>query len=316
MRRSSTRHGSMGFGNLKNSVWLLGILVLLSLPAQPIYAFTVVLIKSQGLAPYDRAVEGFKRTTSDRVIEFTLIGEDAAENDPAVNKIDRIRPDAILAVGLKAARLAKSKLAHYPIVYAMVINPEKYRLNGRRIYGVPMEVSPSQQFKLLKRVIPGLHNIGVLYDPKISGEMVVNAVTAARDLGLSLETEAVRTAREVPNAVRQMKGKVDAIWMVPDSTVYSEESLPFIFTFAFEEGLPFMASSESFVEAGALLSLSPDYEDIGRRASLKIDDILSGRVQNLKQTIRYRLVLNLRTAKKIHLKIPRELLNESSEVYQ
>ena len=40
---------------------------------------------------------------------------------------------------------------------------------------------------------------------------MVNAVTEARDMGLTLEAEKVRTPREDPNAVPQMKGKVDAI---------------------------------------------------------------------------------------------------------
>ena len=200
------------------------------------------------------------------------------------------------------------------MVFSMVINPEKNQLSGGNIYGIPLEVPPAEQFKLLRKLIPDLRKIGVLYDPAVSGELVEKGNTEARKSGLSLETVEVHSSKEVPGAVHSLKDKVDAIWMVPDRTVYSEESLPFIFAFTLDEKIPFLAFSESFVEAGALLSLSPDYEEMGRLASQKIDDVLNGRPQNPNPAMKYRLVINLKTARKIHLDIPKAILTGASRL--
>ncbi len=304
----------MDYHLLKRHLFLITILGIFLFPFNQAYPFTVAVVKSQNLGPYDRAVEGFKESTSNRVVEFVLKSETEENNELIAREIGRIHPEAIVAIGAKAAVFAKSTLSRYPLVYAMVINPEKYQLMGKNIFGISLEVPPAEQFKLLKRIIPSLRRIGVIFDPKISGELVAKAIEESGDLGLSLKTLEIHNRNEVPNAIRQMKDQVDAVWMVPDSTVYSEESLPFIFTYTLDEKIPFMAFSESFVEAGALLSLSPDYKEVGQQASLKVDEVLTGKVQNISHTIKYRLVLSLKTAKKIQIEIPKSVLDNASRI--
>jgi putative ABC transport system substrate-binding protein len=293
---------------------LVTLVMVLILPFHYASAFTVAVIKSQNLGPYDRAVEGFKESTSNRVTEFVLRNEPGESNEAIAREIGRIRPDVIFAVGVKAATFSKSTLPKYPMVYSMVINPDKYDLSGKNVVGIPLDVPPSEQFKILKRTLPALHRIGIIYDPNISGELVSKALEEAQLLGLSIRAVEIHNRNEVPNAIRQMRGQVDAVWMVPDSTVYSEESLPFIFTYTLDEKIPFMAFSESFVDAGALLSLSPDYKEVGRQGSLKVDDLLTGKGQNPSHFFKYRLVLSAKTAKKLSIEIPQSVLNDANRV--
>lgn len=300
---------------LKRYLILVAVTGFLLFPFSQAYSFTIAVVKSQNLGPYDRAAEGFKEATSNRVLEFVLNSGNEEKNEPIAREIDRIRPDMIFAVGVKAAIFSKSTLSRYPFVYGMVINPEKYQLTAKNSFGIPLEVPPEEQFKLLKRVIPTLKRIGIIYDPNISGELVTRAKEDARDLGLSVKILGIHNRNEVPNAIRQMKDHVDAVWMVPDSTVYSEESLPFIFTYTLDEKIPFMAFSESFVEAGALLSLSPDYKEVGQLASFKVDEILEGKVQNRNPLLKHRLVINLKSAKKLNIEIPKSILNDTSRVF-
>ncbi|HXN07716.1 MAG TPA: ABC transporter substrate-binding protein [Nitrospiria bacterium] len=300
---------------LKRFFSLIFILAFVLVPFNLAYAgFTIAIVKSQDLGPYDRAVAGFKGATSNHVVEFVLKSEPEGNNAALVGEIGTIRPDVIFAVGAKAAVFARSNLQQFPLVYAMVINPDKYGLEGKNIFGIPLDIPSAVQFKLLKQIIPSLRRIGIIYDPKISGELVENAKGEAQDLGLSVKTVKIHNQNEVPNAIREMKDQVDALWMVPDSTVYSEESLPFIFTYTLDERIPFMAFSESFVDAGALLSLSSDYEDVGRQGSLKIDEILIGKAGNSSQPSRYRMVINLKTAKRLNIEIPASILGKASRI--
>lgn len=300
---------------LKRFFSLISFLALVLVPFNLAYAgFTVAIVKSQDLGPYDRAVAGFKEATSNHVVEFVLKSGPEGNNEAIVREIGTTRPDVIFAVGAKAAVFAKSNLEQFPLVYAMVINPEKYGLEGKNIIGIPLDVPAAEQFKVLKRILPSLRRIGIIYDPKRSGELVENAKGEAQDLGLSVKTVKIQNRNEVPNAIREMKDQVDALWMVPDSTVYSEESLPFIFTFTLDEKIPFMAFSESFVDAGALLSLSSDYEDVGRQGSLKIDEILIGKAGNSSQPSRYRMVINLKTARRLNIEIPASIQEKASRI--
>jgi putative ABC transport system substrate-binding protein len=314
MKRSISQGYSLDYNFFKRLIFLITVFGMFLFPFNLAYSFTVAVVKSQNLGPYDRAVEGFKESTSNHVVEFVLKSGVEEANETVAREIERIRPELIFAVGVKAAVFSKSTLGRYPLVFAMVINPEKYQLTGKNIVGIPLEVPPEEQFKLLKEVIPSLRRIGIIFDPNISGELVTRAKEEAKDLGLSVKLLGIHNRNEVPNAIRQMKDQVDAVWMVPDSTVYSEESLPFIFTYTLDEKIPFMAFSESFVDAGALLSLSPDYKEVGQQASFKVDELLGGKVQNRGHLLKHRLVLNLKSAKKLNIEIPKLILDVASRI--
>ena len=51
--------------------------------------------------------------------------------------------------------------------------------------------------------------------------------------------------------MRNLLGKVDALWMLPDETVVTSESLTFLLLTAFKHNLPVLTMSDAFVEAGA-----------------------------------------------------------------
>ena len=78
-----------------------------------------------------------------------------------------------------------------------------------------------------------------------------------------------------------------------------------------------MGLSSSFVTAGALMSLSCDYEDIGKQAAEIADRILKGEsVGDIPVAVprKVSLSLNLRTADRIRLRIPDAVIESANEV--
>ena len=89
---------------------------------------------------------------------------------------------------------------------------------------------------------------------------------------------------------------------------------------SFENHLPFLAASDIFVKVGALASLTPDYTDVGRQGCELATALTSGRANLASMDIvlpaKINLSINLKTAEKIGLAIPEEIIATADVVYR
>lgn len=236
----------------------------------------IAVIKSQDLPIYQQALDGFKKIYRGKTREYDLKGR-PDESAEIIMAIKRDPPDLILTIGLLAARMAKENFPQTPIVFCMVYDPVRLSLSGENITGVSLETNPMETLIRIKDFFPGLKRIGVLFDPVKSGKTVNQAMIAAQRSGLTLVTEEVTSGKQVPDALRVIQNKIDLLWMIPDSTVVTAESIDFIFLTALENNTPVISFSDEMVRKGAVMAILPDYRAVGEQAGRLVIDVLKGK---------------------------------------
>ncbi|HPA15231.1 MAG TPA: ABC transporter substrate-binding protein [Desulfobacterales bacterium] len=270
----------------------------------------ILVIQSLRVAPYEQTVAGFESVCHSETRRIVLSDPGGADLH---QKIDEIRPDIILSIGMNALEKAKT-VKNIPIIYSMVLNPQAVLSGEKNITGVSINISQEKQLETLLRIIPDTKNIGLLYSPVNTGDIAKNARDAAAKVGINLFKKKIYSSRDVPSAINEMKGKIEAFWMLPDVAVVTPETIEFLILFSLENKIPILTFSEKYVELGALMSIGIDPYDIGRQAGEMAVKILSGRDIKSIQGVDARnavISLNLKIAKKLGISIDEKIINEA-----
>ena len=272
---------------------------------------TVVIIQSQQIAAYNEAIKGFEKGCKGKNISIKAIYNLNGDTDEGKRIIQNIKdnefePDLILAVGVLAATLVKEQFTDVPIIFCMVINHKRFNLQGANITGISSEVSVEDQFAILKELLGARKNVGVIYDPTKTGNIVSEAGRVIKKLEFNFIKKEVTSESEVTPALKNMIDKIDALWMIPDSTVITKTSLNAISKTLLEHHLPIFCTSDAIVKAGALVSVSPDYIYTGRQAARMAQTLLSNPTTTslgIKQPDKLKLTVNTKTAEIIGINL-------------
>lgn len=281
-------------------------------------AAKVAIIKSKDIVPYSMVSDGFKVAIDASIVEYDIEG-DMEKGRDITEKIKADQPDLILAIGTKAAMVVYQNIKNIPIVFVMVSRPEAYGLIGENITGVSLNIPSYDQLKIMKSILPGIKKVGIIYNPKISGKTVAAADEDASRLNLELIHQEIISPKEVPRALRNLKGSIDALWMVMDKTFVDPKALKHIQLFTLRNKIPFMGLSVRFVQDGALLALSSDYQDMGRQAGQIAKQIILGKSTSdlpISSPEKLTLVLNLKTAKIIDVYFSPEVISKAVRIFE
>jgi putative ABC transport system substrate-binding protein len=109
----------------------------------------------------------------------------------------------------------------------------------------------------------------------------------------------------------------DALYVNIDSRIGTYRQI--IADAALRLKIPSVANYRGFVEVGGLLSYAASLDQLYRRAAAYIDRVFKGANPAdlpIEQPTKFELVINLRTAKSLGLRIPQNLLLRADEVIQ
>lgn len=306
------------------------ITALLALPVLPIallgpiglsepQAADIAILKSSGIAAYDQAIEGFKATAPSNAVymEFDLQG-DLELGRKLARKIRASEASLVVAVGLKAAQAAKMEIFDMPIVYMMVLDPQRHNLASPNLTGTLLEIPVERQLKLIRTFLPGKRKFGTLYDPRKSTAKIREAEQQAASLSFELKSLPVESEKDVPQQLRTLLTFNETLWLMPDSTVLTNESIGFILESAQARGIPVIGFSPELTRLGALLSFSVTYGEVGRETGLLARRILDGDKRLPLKPVpieRLKITVNMKTARFLGIEFPRDVSHLIDEAY-
>jgi len=281
-------------------------------------AIEIAILKSSSIGAYDQAIEGFKSTAPSGAIyaEYDLQG-DLDQGRKLAKKIRASEASLVVAVGLKAALAAKLEIVDVPIVYMMILDPSKHNLNAPNMTGTLLEIPAERQFKILRTFLPNLRRLGTLSNSGHAAKLKETAAQAAAN-SFQLQEFPVESEKDVPHQLRSLLAGVDALWLVPDSTVLTNESIGFILETSLAKRVPVIGFSPEFTRLGALLSLSVSYGEVGRETGVLAKRILDGdRKLPAKPTPidRLKITVNLKTARFLGVEFPKDVNHLIDETY-
>jgi putative tryptophan/tyrosine transport system substrate-binding protein len=177
-----------------------------------------------------------------------------------------------------------------------------------------------KRLELLKEVAPATQRVAILFNSESEVERLAlrELQSAAAVLRMHLQPVAARSPDELTAAFAAVTAsRVQALLVIAGPIMF--KGRPQIVEFALARKLPSMFEERLFVETGGLLSYAPNFIDMFRRAAGYVDRILKGAKPAdlpVEQPTRFELIVNLKTAKALGLKIPHSVLLRVDEVIQ
>jgi putative tryptophan/tyrosine transport system substrate-binding protein len=240
----------------------------------------------------------------------------------------QMKVDLIVAASSAAAQAAKQATSTIPIVMMGVASPERQGLvtslarPGGNITGVTNQLGgelSGKMLQLLRESVPRLSKVAILWNPDNAASAISlreGEIPAAKAFGVALVPLEVRSAGDVDRALTTIASeRVDALWVhLP--------VLPFrarILEFAAKTRLPTIAQASAWPQFGGLMSYGADPADLLRRGAVQIAKILKGARPGdlpVEQAKKFELVINLKTAKSLGLKIPPSVLVQANQVIE
>jgi putative tryptophan/tyrosine transport system substrate-binding protein len=284
----------------------------------------IAVMESRSLPAYEKALQQIKSGFPLATFSVYDLAGQADLGNKALSEIKKKNVNLILTFGTLATRIAEGQETQTPIVFTFVLNPVASGLianpdsSGRNLTGVALDIPIAAQFASFQRAIPQLNTIGVLYNPQESGAIIAEARTVAQQMGLTLKAVPVTAPEEVPHKLSQL-ADVDGLWMVADSVVFTPSNTEYILLYTLKNGMPAMGVSEQFVKAGALCGLSLDYDTITQQTIGQITKIMHG-ANPANLPIEFpgstKLVLNLKSANIIGVRLSPEIIRQAGKLYQ
>ena len=237
-------------------------------------------------------------------------------------------PDVIVAITTSPAQAAAAATKEIPIVFSAVTDPIRARVvtradhPGGNVTGVCDEVPYGRQMELIRQIVPGMKRLGIVFDPGMDSSLSsIDAVNAeAKRMGFTIVQSPAVSGNNVAAAGQNLVGKVDAIYVPNDTTVYAAiESLVKV---AQDAQLPLFTGERRSVQRGAIGTIGYDFVEMGKVTAEMVKKVLDGAkpgdldvvyMQNLDRTMS--LVINKTSAAKMGVTIPPEVLAKAQQVF-
>jgi len=239
-----------------------------------------------------------------------------------------LSPKVIAAIGSKAGRAAQQATKDIPIVVVTgsmsvaglvknLARPEG-NVTGLSFFNVDLRL---KQFEILLELAPRIRRLRVLVSgqPTLTGQKALALLTSiAKKQGVTITAVSVDDVEGLKSELSKVRASSEEGLLILASPVFDARPAE-IGRFTVERRLIAMLPWKQYVQAGGLVSYSPDIIAIWGRASSYVDRILRGAKPSdlpVEQPTQFELVINLETAEALSLTVPATLLLRADKVIE
>ena len=198
--------------------------------------------------------------------------------DAAIQK----RPQIIITITTGLSKTTVDKVLNtIPVVFSGVTDPVGAGIvhdlvNHSNVTGASDLWPVEDQLRLIKRVIPDVKSVGVIFRPSEPNSQfgIKIARRAANNLDINLIERGVEDSKEIVAVLDAILSKVDAIYIGPDNMTI--ESAKIIVETSMQGRKPVFGGEPGTLEKGAVGVVSINYFDHGRETAKLCDKILQG----------------------------------------
>lgn len=262
-------------------------------------------------------------------IEYRFADHDYRKINRLADELVSAKVQVIYAPTTWGVHGAKSATSTIPVVFTGVNDPValKFVQSLARPGGNITGISPAtheltaKRVQLMREIFPAAGKLGVIYDKDAARACQVelgDIIAAGRQLGVEVRSYPYLEKSELQNAFRSAQGeKISAVLVT--TTIEARRYGGEMIAGSAASGLPMVHGDSSAVEAGGLMSYGPPHGWAPRRAGNYAARILKGAKPSdlpVERPMTYELVINLKSARAMGVKIPPSVLLRADRVIE
>lgn len=202
----------------------------------------------------------------------------------------------------------------YPVEAGLIKSEDK---PGNNITGVSDRTPIKQQLEIMKKVLPKMKKVGILYTASEdnSVKQAQEAEKLAKELGLEVKVSSIANTNDIQQVTESLASETDAIFVPIDNTIASAMSTVVKVTDA--KKIPVFPSADTMVADGGVLGIGVDQYQIGVETAKVVAKVLKGEdTKNMPIVLANEgvIYLNEAKAKQLGIEIPSEVKEKAKVV--
>ena len=240
----------------------------------------------------------------------------------------RLKVDVLATPGTTPSFAAQKATTTIPIVMMSLIDPVGAGLvkslarpggNSTGLSNMSAELGP-KLLEMLRGMLPKVTRVAYLANPSNAGNSLglKNVQGAAQKVGVKIQPVEVSTPQEIVNAFAVMARQNTGALIVPLDPLFQQQKNQIV-ELAAKQRLPSIGMYSEYVEAGGLMSYGQNIRENYRRAATYVDKIFKGANPGdlpVEQPTKFELVVNLKTARTLGIKVPQSILVQATKVIE
>lgn len=260
-------------------------------------------------------------------VEYRYAGGKSEALPSLASELVRLKPDVLVAIGTAPTGAARAAAGNIPMVVTDTQTDPvasgliaSFAKPGGTITGLFLELGGlmGKMLEILTQTAPGIRRVAVLWDSSTGPFRRDTLMEAATKLSITLDVLELKQASQLGALLEEAVGrKAQALIQLPSPII--SQLAPAIAKFTLANRLPSISIFALFPESGGLMSYGPDLPVYFGRIAPLVQQVLKGAKAGdipIERPTKFEMVVNLKTAKALGVKMPNAILLQATRIIE